>query len=89
MACVKRRPGGDLVAFCSFLSRAGAGLCSPATAERQEGHQAAQGRVGLDLREHFCTGRVGRHWNRFPGEVLGGPVPVGAQEAFGQCPRVR
>lgn len=89
MARVKRRPGGDLIAFCSSLSRGGTGLCSPATDERLEGHRAAQGRVGLAVREHFCTGRVGWHWNRFPGEVLGGPVPVGAREVFGQRPRVR
>lgn len=71
----KRRPGGDLVALCSALSRGStegvATLCS-------NDPELCQGKVRLGVRENSVTVRVAKHWNRLPREVADAPC----QSAF-------
>ena len=75
----KRRLRSDLIALCSFLRRAsgegGADLVSLGSSDRMCGNGAklCQGRFRLDIREHFFTGRVVKHWNRLPREVVSAP----------------
>ena len=75
----KRRLRGDLIALYSFLRRAsgegGAELFSlyPVIHTHGNGSKLHQGRFRLDIRKHFFTKRVLKHWNRLPREEVDAP----------------
>jgi len=75
----KRRQRVDLAALHSFLRRGGgeggAELFLLGSSDRTHvnGSKLHQGRFRLDVREHFFTERVVKHWNRLPREVVDAP----------------
>ncbi|PKU42044.1 hypothetical protein llap_7644 [Limosa lapponica baueri] len=75
----KRRLLGDLITAFQYLKEAyrkdGEGLFVREHSDRMRynGFKLKEGRFRLDIRKHFFTVRVVRHWNTLPREVVDAP----------------